>query len=374
MGVMNRLNANHVKLGKPLPWDVFDVQNNLLLSKGYIVESQNQLDGLLQRGMFVTEEDFVAVSVASTSSQPEEEKFNPFWLWDDVFSKTVYILKYCSTEEMLEDKFTSLAYLVINLADNDPDAALASILLKDGSRYAYAHSLHVAVLSTIISLRLKWPEEARRHVVRAALSMNVAMIELQTALLLQKEPLSEEQRREVDSHPQRGYLLLRKKGISNPDWLEAVRQHHEHLKLESGEINSPSGKVMSQLLRVLDVFCAKISPRAYRRAIQPPVAAREIFVQEREGCSELVDALIKEIGLYMPGTFVKLENGETSLVVKRGATVSTPKVISLSRGDGMPYMDGMKRDTAAKPEFAVKTVVPREKIMHMLNLSKIWGY
>lgn len=368
---MNRLNESHVKLGKPLLWNVFDAQNNLLLSKGYVLESQHQIDVLLERGLFVSEEDFVAVS--ASRPLPEEERFNPFWIWDDVFSKVVYLLKYAATEELFEDKVEGVSFLLDNLVENDSDAALAAILLKDGSRYAFAHSLHVAVLVSIIVRRLGWPDPARLEAVRAALTMNVAMIELQTALLLQKEPLTEEQRREVDSHSERGALFLRKKGITNQNWLEAVRLHHQQLQIPSGEVKKASGRVMSQLLRVLDVFCAKISPRSYRRAIQPPVAAREIFVQERDACAELVDALIKEIGLYMPGTFVKLDNGETALVIKRGETVSTPKVIAFSRGDGMPYVDGMRRDTA-RSEFAVKTVVPREKIMRMLNLSKIWGY
>lgn len=367
---MNRLNASHIKLGKPLPWDVFDEQNNLLLRKGFVVERQSLLDGLLERGLFVSEDDFAAVT---TPRAPEAQAFNPFWLWDDIFSKLVYLLKYASSEDLIDDKFSGIALLVIHLTDADADAALAGILLKDGSRYAFAHSLHVAILAALISRRLEWSDQARRSVVSAALSMNVAMIELQTALLHQKEPLTEEQRREVNLHPSKGYQFLRSKGVIGQDWLEAVRLHHEHVALESGASERPSGKVMSQLVRVLDVFCAKISPRTYRRAIQPPVAAREIFVQERQGCSVFVDLLIKEIGLYMPGTFVKLENGETSLVYKRGAAVNTPKVVSLTRGDGMPFLEITKRDTS-KPEYAVKTVVPSEKIMHALNLSKIWGY
>lgn len=367
---MNRLNASHVRLAKPLPWDVFDDSGNLLLRKGFVVERQAQLDELLERGLYVAEEDLTAVS---SSHAPEPEAFNPFWLWDNIFSKLVYVLKYAESEDLFHDKVTGLARSVIELADSDADAALGAILLKDGSRYAFAHSLHVAVLAALISHRLEWSAGDRRSVVCAALSMNVAMIDLQTALLNQREPLTDDQRREVNQHPQKGYQFLLGKGVNDQAWLESVRLHHEHLTLEAGAATHPGGKAMSQLLRVLDVFCAKISPRTYRRAIQPPVAAREIFVQERQGCSEFVDLLIKEIGLYMPGTFVKLENAETSLVVKRGANVSTPKVISLSRADGMPIAEGFRRDTS-KAEFAIRTVVPREKVMHLLNLSKIWGY
>ena len=61
-------------------------------------------------------------------------------------------------------------------------------------------------------------------------------------------------------------------------------------------------------------------------------------------------------------------NAETALVIKRGADINQPRVVSLTRRDGMPYIDSPKRDTAL-PEFAIKAVVPKAKIMHMLNLQ-----
>lgn len=369
---MKKLNASQIKVDQALAWDVYDAQGHLLLRKGFVVQNDTQLESLLERGMYVSNADWEAIEKSKRDPEPVNV-FNPFWLWDDILSKVTYVLKFAATVDMFEDKITGIAFLLLNLTDNDPDAALGSILLKDASRYAYCHSLHVAVLTAIVSKRMGWSDEQRRDVVRAALSMNVAMIELQTMLLHQQDPLTDQQRIEVNQHPQKGYEMLREKGVVSPAWLDAVRLHHEKVPLKPDAVSNPDGQGMSQLIRVLDVFGAKVSPRTYRRAMQPPVAAKEIFVQEREVCAEFVDVLIKEIGLYMPGTFVKLENGETALVIKRGANVNSPKVVSLSRGDGMPYIDGPKRDTA-KPEFAVKNVVPKEKIMHMLNLSKLWGY
>lgn len=367
---MKKLSAGQIKLDQPLPWDVYDAQGNLLLRKGVMVERESQLESLLERGMFVSEADWDATE----KKRPVEQNiFNPFWLWDDILSKTTYILKYAATADLFEDKVVGIAYLLLMLSDTDPDAALGSILLKDGSRYAYCHSLHVAVLCAVVSKRMGWSDERRRELVCAAISQNVAMIELQTMLLHQKDALTEEQRAEVNMHPKKGFELLKSKGVTNHNWLEAVRLHHDKVPLHADAVQTPDGHAMSQLIRVLDVFGAKVSPRTYRRAMQPPVAAKEIYVQEREVCAEFVDTLIKEIGLYMPGTFVKLENGETALVIKRGANVNTPRVVGLSRGDGMPYIEGPKRDTS-KPEFAVKSVVPKEKIMHLLNLSKLWGY
>ncbi|HRE15903.1 MAG TPA: hypothetical protein PLW86_02400 [Rhodocyclaceae bacterium] len=369
---MKKLNASQIKIDQALAWDVYDAQGHLLLRKGFVVQSESQLESLLERGMYVSNADWEAIEKARKDPEPENV-FNPFWLWDDILSKVTYVLKYAATVDLFEEKITGISFLLQTLVDNDADAALGSILLKDSSRYAYCHSVHVAVLSAVVSKRMGWSDQRRRELIQAALSMNVAMIELQTMLLHQQDPLTEQQRIEVNQHPQKGYEFLREKGVTNTAWLEAVRLHHEKVPLKADAMSNPDGAAMAQLIRVLDVFGAKVSPRTYRRAMQPPVAAKEIFVQEREVCAEFVDVLIKEIGLYMPGTFVKLENGETALVIKRGANVNTPKVVSLSRGDGMPYIDGPKRDTS-KPEFAVKNVVPKEKIMHMLNLSKLWGY
>lgn len=41
-----------IALGRPLPWSVYDAGGKLLLASGFVVESQNQLDGLIESGFF----------------------------------------------------------------------------------------------------------------------------------------------------------------------------------------------------------------------------------------------------------------------------------------------------------------------------------
>ncbi|MEO8598471.1 MAG: flagellar brake protein [bacterium] len=41
-----------IALGKPLPWSVYDTGGKLLLTSGFVIESQNQLDGLIESGFF----------------------------------------------------------------------------------------------------------------------------------------------------------------------------------------------------------------------------------------------------------------------------------------------------------------------------------
>lgn len=368
---LRKLNYSDIRMNRPLAWDVFDDCGLLLLRKGYVIETETQVRGLVERGLYIVA-DNVDMPAAAPVPTPEI-KFDPFWLWDDMHSKLVRVLRDIETEELVEDKITGIALLVNVLTDKDPDAALGAILLKDSLRYAYTHALHVAVMAAIISKKLNWGDDERRDLVCAALSMNAAMVTLQTQLLQQRTPLTPEQREALDRHPREGRELLLRKGVRNSRWLRTIELHHQRLDVPAEALTRPDAAAMAQLIRTLDVFCAKISPRAYRQAMLPPVAARDIFVAEREFNNPFLGPLIKEVGIYMPGTFIKLENGEIALVIRRGPSVDTPRAIALSRSDGTPYMDAMRRDTT-KPEYAVKGAIPKEKVLQRVNLSRVWGY
>jgi hypothetical protein len=43
--------SSYLKLHEPLPWDVLDGRGQPLLRKGSVIDSQDQLEALLQRGV-----------------------------------------------------------------------------------------------------------------------------------------------------------------------------------------------------------------------------------------------------------------------------------------------------------------------------------
>jgi len=66
----------------------------LLLCKGYVLTKDYQMESLLERGMFVEETIFKnPIPVQGVSSSAQSEKFNPFWLWDDINVKLTRCLR-----------------------------------------------------------------------------------------------------------------------------------------------------------------------------------------------------------------------------------------------------------------------------------------
>jgi hypothetical protein len=70
-----RLSETEVKVGVALPWDTFDLGGRLLLREGVVINSDNQLRTLLERGMY----RHSGPLLASDDSVPQdaEQALNP---------------------------------------------------------------------------------------------------------------------------------------------------------------------------------------------------------------------------------------------------------------------------------------------------------
>jgi hypothetical protein len=104
------------------------------------------------------------------------------------------------------------------------------------------------------------------------------------------------------------------------------------------------------VLRAADVFVAKITARALHPALTPQAAARQLF--QEEPTARVASALIKAVGLYPPGDFVRLANGEAAVVVRRAVAGSAVQAAALLAANGKPLPGAPKRDTALA-EFAI---------------------
>lgn len=52
MNNLVRIAPGALELGRPLPWNVYDANGNVLLRQGYVIQTDNQLEQLFERGRF----------------------------------------------------------------------------------------------------------------------------------------------------------------------------------------------------------------------------------------------------------------------------------------------------------------------------------
>ncbi|MBS1197363.1 MAG: hypothetical protein H6R18_1148 [Proteobacteria bacterium] len=347
----------------------------MLLSKGLVLGSQTQLDELLERGLYV-ELGLFETHFRSVSAPPLEaieQKFDPFLIRGSMRLSLNRLLH--SLIDALANSVQLLEFAghVQDYANKDVEAAIAACLLdrQEESRAA-AHSLSCAILCSLLAKRLGWPEERQRSLVCAALTMNLGMLDLQQRLLRQATPLTPAQLEQVHAHPEAALAALTNVGVNDSIWREAVRQHHEKPggKGYPQRLNEPAEE--GQLLRLVDVFFARASARADRSPLPPAQIVRALFVEDGQGvCASLVACLVKMIGIYPPGSFVKLANGEIGVVFRNGETQKTPVVASVTNASGIPLMQPVRRDTS-REAFVISGTVGSDKVSVGYDLGKLW--
>ncbi|HEX6708420.1 MAG TPA: HD domain-containing phosphohydrolase [Albitalea sp.] len=371
-----KLVQNLVKLGEPLPWGVRDEHGKLLLAQGHVIATQAQLAAVLERGAFVdVEEARAAVKRAADAEKQRQQPQRPanlFTLWERALWQLDRLLR--STDEPgFTARADELVQHLVGLTDRDADIAIYLCVRQDPKRlsiYGLAHAIHCALICLLVARRLGWEDAKVTSAMKAALTMNISTLELQGRLAVQGVPPTTAQQALLAEHPTRSAEMLRAAGVDDELWLAAVQQHHERRDGSGypGRIAEPID--VAQLLRHVDVFMAKISPRAMRVPLNTQLAARQLFQEDKGG--PVSAAIVKEVGIFPPGELVKLKSGEQAVVVRRTANASTPMVASITDRSGMPVVSTVVRDTS-RPEFGIASMDTDKGLVQRMPPERLYG-
>ena len=374
--------------GAPLPFAVLDGMGRLLLAAGKQLQDADQLHALMERGGCVDPVEAETARAAARAAAggaaaagggggPGSGPVVRQRTWFDRMERQIW-----SLDELLRGlgrgsttavQIEAFADGYIALVERHPDPALYLCVRQYDRRfalYALTHALHAATVSLLTARQLGWSPEAQRCAVRAALTMNASIVELQARMAEQNEPPNARQMAQIRAHPQESAQLLQKAGVQDADWLQAIEQHHER----PGGGGYPQGLsevgTQAHLLRASDVFTAKISPRAFRAPLSTQLAARQLFQEEKGG--PVAAGLIKAVGIYPPGDFVWLKNGDAGIVVHRAAPGRGAVVVSLFGANGRPVPGSPRRDTA-QPEFAITASLAERANLPRVLPEQVYG-
>ncbi|MDD5240929.1 MAG: HD domain-containing protein [Sulfuricella sp.] len=372
---MRRIAMSNIRIGEPLPWNVYDEKGSLLLKKGYLVEHAHQVEALVERGLFV-ETSSSGFCRGTDDPSKEQEAPSVLRLINLADNRLERLLFGLNSEPDFPGTLLEVAKSVILATELNPDIAIACVLLnQQAGSYPVRHCVDTAVISILIARSMAIEPEEISMIAAAALTMNVGMLRQHAHLQGKQGALTKEEAEIIHRHPQESVRMLEEAGIHDPDWLSYVLCHHEN---EDGS-GYPSGKKgedipkNARLIALADRYCACVSERKYRKSILPNVALREIFLEREKGIDPALAAhIIKEMGIYPPGTLVRLNNGEIGVVSQKGEAATTPIAHALVGPRGIPLSIPVKRDTSNEM-FAIKEVLDADQANVRFSMQQVWG-
>ncbi len=387
-------------LGMSLRYTLRDAQGQLLLTKGQKIETEQQLAGIKGRqkvyvemtqtgeGARMVMSSFSALNKADApikdfsrfldikKTGPVEDVSSGTLVqrWGDVESRLGGVLGSVSAIGDFESRIYLLQRHMADLLVQDTPGSqflLFNRAVTHFGGYSVLHSLLCAMLVNALAEKFGLSEAQQRSLVCAALTMNVAMTQLQDQLALQKAAPSPVQRHVIDHHAAEGKKLLETAGVSDKDWLTMVLLHHKPLGSMDDFADWPVLKRMVKILQTVDRYTAAMSPRKSRSGRNARDSVRAVVVQEgATKHDEVGTALVQLLGLCPPGTFVKLANGETAVVMRRGLRPAEPWVAGVLNRQDQAIAEPSVRDTS-RETFVVQSTLSATAIRVNLNIDQM---
>ena len=378
MAQWQKIDSNEVRVGQPLPWPVYDKEGTLLLSAGQKVASEMTLQQLLARGAFRLPNEAELKNYRNELGNAKyPQGTNPFHLFVEFSNRLENILISIKEKKAdVEIRLLKLARDIQKFCKYDINAALAIVHLPVDGCYTLCHPLHCTIVSELIAQELKLDSDEQVILCAASLVANTSMCELQKVLNDQIEPVSDLQFKEIRQHPENTVENLLGIGITNPLLLEIILQHHERVDGSGYPFNLESDEIIqsAKILGVADTYAAMVSDRAHSKPLTIKEVLKEFFMQRNKLFDEESSlVLIKTLGVYPVGSFVKLKNGDTAIVVKQDKENSLcPQVKSIMDINKRGYAQPFKRDTKDSI-FSIEASCRYENA-DKINLSFLWDY
>jgi len=215
--------------------------------------------------------------------------------------------------------------------------------------------VNVAILATKVGAGLGYHGKELERLTFSGLLHDIGLFAVPQSLITKSGRLTQDERTLIERHPELGYQAIRTAGPKY-DWLaQVVRQAHERWsgqgypnKLKGRQINE-----LAQIIGVVDVFDALVSPRGYRRRFFPHEAVRELMVAQRTAFPrEVVKALVEQLSAYPLGTSVRLTTGEVGSVMRVNTRYPLRPVVWIE-GDAAHGLEGRQLDLSLTPRVSI---------------------
>ncbi len=238
------------------------------------------------------------------------------------------------------------AQVIDNLQSSIARSPEANLLLMQMRRFQkdlFTHAVNVCVLALVVA-NSEGTGAGAEELALGALLHDIGETRLPRQLLRKLDGVSDAETQLLKRHPSLGVALLAQSNGVAAAVQDIVADHHERID-GSGYPAGKAGAALSspsQLVALTDSYDDMLSGRNCV-ALQPTEVLRQLYVQANTGSVErdLVEKVIRSLGVYPIGSVVELNTGERAVVVATNrATALKPTVRIIMSRSGLVQFHG----------------------------------
>ncbi|GIU34354.1 phosphohydrolase [Shewanella colwelliana] len=259
-----------------------------------------------------------------------------------------------------EGAYREAATLVENILEHmhefkDPHLALVSAGESDSS--VTQHGISVAVVALMIAKSMDLPKSDMRDIALGCLFHDIGKLKVPENIRRKKTALTASEANFIKMHPNFGHDMLHKTGLFNKTVLHIILHHHEFID-GTGYPDGLTEKkipIVTQLVSLANDYDEQLWSNESR---SPQIALGYLFKNHAGKHSEtLISVLVKLLGIYPPGTIVKLSDGSVGKVMMTTQSVKQPQVWACQEDGSQPSLRFLTQE-----EVVVDSVLKRDEL------------
>jgi len=317
------------------PWTEVPV-----LMQGLTIETPDDIDMLRDHCVYVyieIEKEFWLELSKGSIEQKEEKAYPGFrenkdiheelpkakFTFDKARDQVDEVLESISNGESfdMDSSRKAIQYCVSSIMRN-ANALLWLTQVKDQDRYTAEHSLRVGILAIAFGRFLDFDEPELELLGLCGMLHDVGKVKIPDEILNKPARLTRIEFDIMKEHAPLGKdILLDQVGVDQLI-IDTAHYHHERIdgKGYPEQLNASFLHKYVRMISIVDVYDAITSARPYKVG-SPAFDALKILFSERgkHFDDELVEAFIRMVGIYPPGTLVEMTNGEVGIIVSANA-------------------------------------------------------
>ncbi len=207
--------------------------------------------------------------------------------------------------------------MVESLMENQ-EATVHLVNMKGKSESTYYHAINVTILSLMLGRQLGLDERQMQDLGTGAMFHDLGYSEIPDKVLLKQEPLNQAEQNLIRMHPEYGVRQARQIGTLPPEAVKIIEQHHE---MSDGS-GYPKGLVepqiseLAQIVALVNAYDNLCNQKDPSKSCSPYEAISILYARERHKFNEeKITRFITSMGVYPPGTVVKLSDGTIAVVM-----------------------------------------------------------
>lgn len=272
--------------------------------------------------------------------------------------------------------FRNCADGIIDSVFRNQDALLCMSRIRDKDAYLLEHSVNVSILMSIFAKFLNMEESVIEQLATGALLHDIGKIQVPDAVLNKPGRLTEDEFVQMRKHVEYSRDILQQtEGISDIS-LDVAANHHERLdgKGYPAGLSGEQISLYSRMIAIVDCYDAITAQRVYKSG-QTSVKALKILLADSPHHFDpvLVKQFISAIGMYPPGTLVKLDSDKLALVLEHNpGSLTCPIVKVFYHGTKRHYLTPVTLDlTNTRCNDAINTAV--DALEYKIDLKKFFN-